>query len=306
MPDFARVLVALRDCALRHADTVDGPSALPGLRLMRADTPTRPLLHVCEPTFTLVLQGRARTVLGMRSFDCGPGQCLVFPVDLPIEASVIEASPHTPFLALRLTLQPERIAALLLDGRLTPAPPDDNAGGALAVAVGPVALDAMQALARLLALLDTPADLPVLSAAIEREVLWRLLNGAQGPLIRQIGAANGRMVQIVRAIRLIREHYAGTLGVEALAHSVGMSPSSFHRHFRAITSMTPLQYQKQIRMQAARARLMARAEDVAAVGFAVGYNNPSQFSREYRRMFGRPPGRDGERLRAMAGEAPAA
>lgn len=306
MPDLARVLAALRTCALRHADGVDGPSALPGLRLMRADTPSQPLLHVCEPMFTLVLQGRARTVLGTRSFDCGPGQCLVFPVDLPIEASVIEASPHTPFLALRLTLQPERIAALLLDGRLPPAPPDADAGGAPAVAVGPVALDAMQALARLLALLDTPADLPVLSTAIEREVLWRLLNGAQGPLIRQIGAANGRMVQIVRAIRIIREQYASTFGVEALARSVGMSPSSFHRHFRATTSMTPLQYQKQIRMQAARARLMVRAEDVAAVGFAVGYNNPSQFSREYRRMFGYPPGQDGERLRAMAGQAPTA
>ncbi len=286
----------LRSLLLRHARapnaTVPG---LPRVALMAAGAPLPAELHVCEPTFTLVVQGRARTGLGARLFDCGPGQCLVFPVDLPVEASIVEASPARPFLGFRLALDAQRIAALLLDASrpLAPAASDQAI----------VAADADDAVAaavlRLLALLDTPDDLPVLGEAFERELLWRLLNGAQGATIRQIGLANSRMAQVGKAIRHIRHHHAETLRIDALAAGVGMSVTSFHRHFRAITSMTPVQYQKQIRLQFARARLVAGEGDVGAVGFAVGYDSPSQFSREYRRLFGAPPGRDGRRLRDM-------
>jgi AraC-like DNA-binding protein len=286
------LLATLRQCVLRHAGRSDA-AALSGLALMRADTPTQPFLHMCEPTFALVLQGRARTVLGDATFDCGPGQYLVFPVDLPVQGSVVAATAATPFLALRLALRPESIAALLLDGGIPAAVADAPTG----IAVSHAPADVLDALVRLLRMLDVPADVPVLAAALEREVLWRLINGAQGALVRQIGLANSRMAQIVRASRQLREHYERTVPVEELAAMVGMSVTSLHRHFRAITSMTPLQYQKQVRLQVARERLLARAEDVAAVAFAVGYGNPSQFSREYRRLFGQPPGRDGQRLR---------
>ncbi|WP_296951619.1 AraC family transcriptional regulator [uncultured Massilia sp.] len=290
----------LRSLLLRHAHA---PSAavpgLPRVALMAASAPLPAELHVCEPTFTLVVQGRARTALGAALFDCGPGQCLVLPVDLPVEAGIVEASADRPFLGLRLALDAERIAALLLDASrpLAPAVTDR------AIVAADADAAVMAAVLRLLALLDTPDDLPVLGEAFERELLWRLLNGAQGATIRQIGLANSRMAQVGKAIRHIRRHHAETLRVEALAAGVGMSVTSFHRHFRAITSMTPVQYQKQIRLQLARARLVAGEGDVGAVGFAVGYDSPSQFSREYRRMFGAPPGRDGRRLREAGGKA---
>jgi AraC-like DNA-binding protein len=149
----------------------------------------------------------------------------------------------------------------------------------------------------LVRLLDRPADLPVLAPMIEREILWRLITGEQGATVRQIGLADSSLAYVSRAIRWIREHYADALRVDDLARLAGMSVSSFHRHFRAITAMTPIQFQKQIRLQEARVLLLARPDDVAGAGFAVGYESPSQFSREYRRFFGAPPGRDAVRLR---------
>jgi transcriptional regulator GlxA family with amidase domain len=153
---------------------------------------------------------------------------------------------------------------------------------------------------RLLRLLDTPRDVPVLRPLIEREILWRLLSGPQAGRVRQIGLADSRLTQVSHAIRHIRQHYARAISVEELAALAAMSLSSFHRHFRAVTAMTPIQFQKQIRLQEARSRLLADADDVAAVGYAVGYDSPSQFSREYSRMFGAPPGRDVARLRLVA------
>jgi transcriptional regulator GlxA family with amidase domain len=157
--------------------------------------------------------------------------------------------------------------------------------------------DLIEPLIRLLRLADRPTDIPVLAAAIEREILWRLITGAQGAMVRQIGLADSRMSQIGRAIRWIRDHYAEKLRIEDLARIAGMSLTSFHRHFLGITSMTPIQYQKQMRLQTARSLLMSAAEDVAAVGLTVGYDSPSQFSREYRRQFGRTPGKDGRAMR---------
>jgi transcriptional regulator GlxA family with amidase domain len=150
-------------------------------------------------------------------------------------------------------------------------------------------------------LLERPSDIPVLAASIERELLWRLLNGGQGALLRQMGMANSRLTQVRVAIHQIRARFAEALRIEELADAAGMSVTSFHRHFRAITTMTPIQYQKRIRLQAARERLISAGEDVATVGYAVGYDSPSQFSREYKRLFGHPPGRDGGRLRSAAG-----
>jgi AraC-like DNA-binding protein len=149
-------------------------------------------------------------------------------------------------------------------------------------------------------LLDTPSDAAALAAGIEREVLWRLVTGPQGATVRQIGLADSELACLSRAIRWIRVHYDKTLRVEELATLATMSVSSFHRHFRTVTSMAPIQFQKQIRLHEARVRLLAEPWDVAGAGFAVGYDSPSQFSREYRRMFGVPPSRDALALRERA------
>ena len=156
----------------------------------------------------------------------------------------------------------------------------------------------LDAVARMLRLLDHPTDAPVLAPLIEREILWRLLTGPQGGMVRQIGLADSGLSHVSRAIRWIRDNYAEPMRIDDLARLAGMSPSAFHRHFRAVTAMSPLQFQKRIRLQEARSLLLARPGDVAGVGHLVGYDSPSQFSREYRRLFGAPPGQDAARLRA--------
>jgi transcriptional regulator GlxA family with amidase domain len=166
------------------------------------------------------------------------------------------------------------------------------------LAVSDATPELLDPIVRLLRLLDRPDDLRVLAPGLEREILWRLITGDQGALVRQIGLANGSLTHIARAIRWIREHYNEPLLVADLAALSGMSTSSFHRHFRAATSMTPIQFAKQIRLQEARALLMTQPANVAEIGYLVGYESPSQFSREYRRTFGVPPGRDAVRLTA--------
>ena len=162
-------------------------------------------------------------------------------------------------------------------------------------------LDLLDAVARLLRLLDQPADAPVLAPLTEREILWRLLTGPHGGMVRQIGLAGSGLSHVSRAIRWIRDNYAEPMRIPDLARQTGMSPSAFHRHFRAVTAMSPVQFQKCIRLQNARSLLVARPGDVAAVGHLVGYDSPSQFNREYRRLFGAPPGQDAARLRAATG-----
>ena len=174
--------------------------------------------------------------------------------------------------------------------------PRGDAGVRLPAPAGPSPRDA--------ALLDAPDDAAALAAGIEREILWRLVTGPQGATVRQIGLADSRLAHLGRAIRWIRAHYDQTVRIEELAALATMSVTLFHRHFRAVTSMTPVQFQKQIRLHEARARLLAEPGDVAGAGYAVGYDSPSQFSREYQRMFGLPPSRDASALRREAAPSP--
>jgi AraC-like DNA-binding protein len=263
---------------------------------MASSTPTRPMGYVSEPAFAMVVQGAKRAVLGERIFDYSAGQYLVVSVDLPLTANIVKASPQEPFLALGLKLNAATIATLLVETGVIRS----NGTGPSAIAVSDLTDDLLDPVVRLFRLLDRPEDIPVLWPAIEREIYWRLVNGDQGAMIQQIGLADSRVAQVSKAIRWIRGNYTEVLGVEALAEMVGMSLTSFHRHFRAVTSLSPLQYQKQIRLQQARARLAANPKDIAAVGFAVGYDSPSQFSREYRRLFGVPPGEDAARLQSLS------
>jgi AraC-like DNA-binding protein len=294
-------LTGLQESIIRHAGEGRTRTALPGVSVVRSPTCTEPLGDVIEPTLSVIAQGVKETDLNGRTFTYGPGQFLVVSVELPVIGHVTHATVEEPFLAVVLELSAEKIAALLLDT----APAATARPGAVdAMPTGIAVSDASGALidatGRLLALLDTPDDAAALAAGVEHEILWRLLTGPQGTTVRQIGLADSRLAHLARAIRWIRVHYNETLRVKQLAALATMSVSSFHRHFRAVTSMTPIQYQKQIRLREARARLLAQPGDITAVGFAVGYDSPSQFSREYRRMFGAPPSRDAPALRDAA------
>jgi AraC-like DNA-binding protein len=293
---MASPLSELQSLIARHARPGAPATALPGVRAMVSPVPTEVAHQVTEPGLGLVVQGAKRTVVGDRVFEYGEGDFVISSVDLPISSRVTRASAARPYLACGMTLNPATIASLLLE---TPGA-DEIVSAPCGMGVHRASPDLLEAAVRLLRLLDAPRDAPVLRPLIEREIVWRLLCGPQGGRVRQIGLADSRLAQVSHAIRHIRQRYADALSVEALARLATMSVSSFHRHFRAVTAMTPIQFQKQIRLQEARSRLLAEADDVAAVGFAVGYDSASQFSREYSRLFGAPPGRDVARLRLVA------
>lgn len=293
------LLGELRALIDRHADR--GPLAVDGLLLTRAVRPEEPSASLARPVLAVVAQGSKRLTLGDRVHDYGAGQYLVVSVDLPVAGHYTQAGPEVPFLACGFTLEPAKIAALLLEAGADPLPRRAAPHG-LAVCDAPAEL--LDATVRLLRLLDRPGDAQVLAPLIEKEILWRLITGEQGALVRQIGLADSQLTHIGRAIRWIRDHHTETLRIEDLARLAGMSASPFHRHFRAVTALTPIQYQKRIRLQEARLLLMSGARDIADIGFAVGYDSASQFSREYRRAFGRPPGQDALRLRGEAALSP--
>jgi AraC-like DNA-binding protein len=294
-------LARLKELLTRNAGEGLTPTALPGVSIQCSRTTTEPVGAITEPTVAVIAQGTKETVLNGRTFAYGPGQFVITSLELPVIGHIVQASAREPFLAFVLRLSAQRIAELLIE--TTPAPPVrrgavDAAPAGIAVSEASPAL--LDAAGRLLALLDTPGDAAALAAGVEREVLWRLVTGPQGPTVRQIGLADSELAHLGRAIRWIRVHYDKTLRIEELAALATMSVTSFHRHFRAVTSITPIQYQKQIRLHEARSRLFAEPRDVASVGFAVGYDSPSQFSREYRRMFGVPPSHDALALREAA------
>ena len=293
---MAEPLSELNALVARHARPGAPATTLPGVRATISRLPTESIHCVTEPSLGLVVQGAKRTIVGDRVFEYGAGDFVVTSVDLPIASRIVRASGDEPYLACGLSLDPATIASLLLE---TPGV-QELLATPCGMGVHAAPRELVEAMVRLLRLLDAPGDAPVLRPLIEREILWRLLRGPQGGRVRQIGLADSRLAQVSHAIRHIRQNFARPLSVEQLAQVATMSESSFHRHFRAVTAMTPIQYQKQIRLQEARARLMADSGDVAAVGYAVGYDSPSQFSREYSRMFGAPPGRDVARLRLVA------
>jgi AraC-like DNA-binding protein len=264
-----------------------------GLILGAASVPSVPIHGLCEPLLVIVAQGAKRVVLADRVFDNHAGQYLVVPLDLPVTSHVTEANEDAPFLGAALKIRPELVTSLLLEASSSDCGFDE----ALVIGVSRAPAELLDAVVRLLRLIDRPSDIPILRPMIEREIVWRLLCGEQGGLVRQIGLADSGLSKISHATRWIREHYAETVRIEDLAERVAMSPTSFHRRFRAATAMSPLQYQKQIRLQEARSRLMTRADDVAHIGFSVGYDSPSQCTREYARSFGAPPSRDAAVLR---------
>lgn len=281
---------------LVQAHAFPGQSRITGLTVAAATEPTSPGSAIARPILALVAQGRKRIVFAGQIHEYGPGDFLVVSRDLPVTGQFLAASPELPALGVGIDLRPEVIAALLLEadpaGAVTPGRPTPP----IAVSAASAAL--VDAVCRLVTLLDHPQDIPVLAPLIEREILWRLLTGPGGEVVRQIGLMDGAFSQVGRVIRAIRERPAEPFRVEELAQQANMSPSTFHRQFRAITTMSPLQFQKRVRLQEARLLLIGGGHDVSQTAFAVGYDSPSQFIREYRREYGVSPGHDAARLRA--------
>jgi AraC-like DNA-binding protein len=274
----------------------DLTTSIAGLLLSNvATTPATPEYSVTHPLLVVMAEGGKRLMLGDQLIEYGSGDCLVITANLPVTGHWVDSDGTGRALGIGLVLRPAAIAELLLKGpagrwpRGTPATP--------AIATGVAEPELLDAAARMLRLLDHPADAPVLAPLIAQEVLWRLLAGPLGDTMRQIGLANSDLSHVSRAIAWIRENYAEPMRIDDLARLSGMSTSAFHRHFRAVTAMSPLQFQKRIRLQHARSLLVVRPGDIAGIGHLVGYDSPSQFNREYRRMFGAPPGHDAERLR---------
>jgi AraC-like DNA-binding protein len=268
-----------------------------GLLLSKVED-AEPDHSLTEPLLVVMAQGGKLLLLGDQAFEYRSGQCLVVSIDLPVTGHFLDASSQVPSLSMALVLRPAAIAPLLLEAPIERW--SRSTAGAPAIATGEAGADLLDAVVRLLRLLDHPTDAPVLAPLIEQEILWRLLTGPHGGMIRQIGLADSSLSHISRAIRWIRDNYAEPMRISDLARLAGMSPSAFHRHFRDVTMMSPLQFQKRIRLQEARSLLIARAGDVAGVGHLVGYDSPTQFNREYRRLFGAPPGQDAARLRTDA------
>jgi len=289
-------MTELRTLIERHCAGPRFEPPIPRVTLLRSLAQTGPARVLYEPLFCVVAQGRKQIMIGDRVLIYDAAKYLVVSVDLPASGSIIDASAEEPYLAFSLRLDRAALAEMLLEM----ADAEDPGAPAAGMAVCPVDAELLDPVIRLLRLLDSPRDLAILAPLAEREILYRLLNGAQGGMLRQIALADSRLSCVSRVIDWIRRNYSDPIRIEALAEIAGMSVSSFHRHFKAVTSMSPLQFQKQIRLQEARRLLLAQRTDVGSIGFAVGYESQSQFSREYSRLFGAPPARDAARLREIA------
>jgi AraC-like DNA-binding protein len=280
------LLDELRTLITRHAAGQRGTRRLiEGVLVSRVEEPAGPSAGVLQPSVTIVASGIKQTFLNGVAYEYRAGQFLVTSLELPVIGLARKASPDEPFVVVSIRLDPVEIAPLLLE---TPARPPQY-GGLVVSDATPELLDPV---VRLLRIADRPEDVRVLAPGIRREILWRLLTGEQGALVRQIGLADGMLAHISRAIRWIRRHHSEPLLVADLADLAGMSASTFHRHFRAATSMTPIQFQKQIRMQEARILLRTQALTAAEVAYQVGYTSPAHFTRMYHQAFGRTPGED--------------
>ena len=290
-------LKELADIIARYAER-DGvhETAVPRLSIVRISKPSEPVHGVHKAAICLVAQGRKQLIVGDEVFRYEPSQQLLVSVDLPLIGQVIEASADEPYLSMKLELDFNICTEMLL--KLPPAPAETDFGLSISKA-SPELFDAM---VRLLKLHETPGDVAELAPLIEREIIYRLLGGPCGGMLRQLAAGDSRLAQVRRAIGWIRDNLAEPFHVEELAAHAGMSASAFHRHFKAVTAMSPIQYQKRLRLHVARRRLIAEAGDVAHVAFSVGYESATQFSREYARMFGAPPAKDGARLRRLDAE----
>jgi AraC-like DNA-binding protein len=289
---FMSIITEMAQIIARHTPEQGyQPCAIGGLWLIRTDTPSLPVPTVYDPSLCIIVQGAKTVSVGGRSLFYDEANYLIASVDLALVGHVVTANPDRPYLCCKIDLDPTVLAELIMaeDGALPPGEPP-------ALAVHPSDPALLDAACRLLRLLDTPQAIPALAPLIQREILYRLLIGPHGAMLRHAASADSHLGQISRAIAWIREHMREQLRIADVARAARMSVSSLHQHFKTITGLTPLQYHKQLRLQEARNLMIAAGMHAGAAGFAVGYDSPSQFSREYRRLFGAPPRSDIARL----------
>jgi AraC-like DNA-binding protein len=264
-------------------------TAIPGLSLFRRDQPTEPISGMYEPSVCLAVQGSKRVLLGEDTYLYNSSHYLITSVHLPTIVQIMEASPQKPYLGLRLKFDLREVAQLMVDSNLPQPRPQQSSRG---MATGEVTLQLVNAFIRLIDLLADEKDIPILAPVIQREIVYRLLVGDQGERLRQIATAGSQSQQIARAIGWLKNNYTQAVSMDELAAQANMSTSTLHHHFKALTALSPLQYQKQLRLQEARRLMLSERMDAANAAFQVGYESPSQFNREYSRLFGAPPLRD--------------
>lgn len=275
---------------------------VPGLTIVRRVKPTAPSCVTYEPSLAVITQGRKEVVLGDRTFVYDESRYLLTSVDLPIVSHIPQASRSKPFIGLALKLELAMVRELL---SVTEPPAVESGADRPAMATGRTTAAILDACRRLVDLVGKPREISVLNGLVQREIIFRILQGPEGARLRAIATLGNQSHRTARAIEWLRTHYARPLRVEELAEMAGMAVSTFHHHFRALTSMSPVQYQKQLRLQTARGRMITEGIDAASAAFEVGYESPSQFNREYRRLFGQPPIKDVRNLRAnlVSGES---
>lgn len=285
--DPRQVELAARVAQLAPADGMN-ETRLPSVTLMRASSPTQQKLPALyEPSLCIVVQGRKQAILRRETYIYDPLNYLVVSVTLPVGGQIIEATPRRPYLSMRIAIDTAMIAELL--SQVPPRKAPDTSGRGLFVAR--MSEPMTDAALRLMRLFDSPADLAVLGPLALRELHYRALTGELGYRLQELCSSGGNVQRIARAIAMIKSRYMEPLRIEALAEAVHMSTSSLHHHFKAVTAMSPLQYQKHLRLHEARRLLLSDGLDASAVAHRVGYESASQFSREYRRLFGVPPSR---------------
>lgn len=268
-------------------------TGIPRVAMVQGEIPAHRLAAVYDPMINLILTGSKTMTVGDRSFRYDPATYFLLSVDVPAVGTVHAADDGAPYLAVSLTLEPAIVAGLLAD---LPKP----AGGELygsGFSVAPVTPELLDAWVRMLALMDRPDEIAALAPAYEREILFRVLQGPLGWMLRDVASPGTALSRIGVAIAWIRENFARPLRVEALADMAALSVSAFHRHFKAVTALSPLQYQKHVRLMHARSRLISGEGNATSIALSVGYESPTQFSREYARQFGLPPSKDAARLR---------
>lgn len=273
--------------------------AFEGLILRRYAPTTEPVYAVSRPMLCVIAQGSKEIYVGEHRYRYDPFHYLLVTAELPVVGQVLESSEERPFLGLVLMLDAALVSSVMVEAGY--AVPQSGAN-VRALDVSPLSANLLNAVVRLVRLLDAPDEVPILAPLIKREIIYRLLQGAQSSRLRHIAMLNGSSHRITQAVKRIHERFDQPIRIESLAEELGMSTSSFYHHFKAVTDMTPLQFQKQLQLQEARRLLLNEDLDAATAGYRVGYNDASQFNREYKRLFGRPPMRDVERLREAARE----
>jgi AraC-like DNA-binding protein len=270
---------------------------LKGLHLNRSSSPAEPVYTVSDPAFCVIAQGSKEIFLGNERYLYDPAHYLLITAGLPLVGQVFDASKEQPYLSLRLELDPTLVGSVMVEaGQVSPR----SHTAMKAIDVSPLEASLLDAVVRLVRLLDTPAEAPFLAPLITREIVYRLWKGEQSDRLRHVAVLGGHTHRIARAIERLRNEFDQPLRIDDIAQELGMSASGFHHHFKAVTAMSPLQFQKRLRLQEARRLMLGEGLDAASTAYHVGYNDASQFNREYKRLFGLPPLRDVERLREAA------